>query len=393
MNIEKKKERSASVDLIKLIACLFIICVHCETFIPGVSITENSRLIRLVYSTVNIGVGMFFVQSGFFMFRGREAGPIRKWLGYIKKLLVPALITAVLLSFLKPYVMELPAEPFELDLAGLVSCFTHPDTRALKEGLNAIIHFQTVPTPHSFGHLWFMITYSKLILLAPLFSYVCTDGKNETIIRRVMMVILALYYILELDLRRLLNISLFDGYDPVSCALFMPLLGYEIYEKKDQLAEHPMRNGLIAAGVFILLTVIRQFLVESTGKGQFLKYEGFVQIMQAAVLCIAILTLPEMKGKAGKLISYLGERTFLVYLLHWPISVRLCRTGSFRALFQGLIGAGTPGVLCAYLLSSLICFTITMVLCIALHEIWKGIKRGYYKIKGKIIMKPLVNTN
>ena len=80
-----KKERDYSIDLIRVVACLSVICAHLSLQVLNTAYNRIDWSRLLEKSFLKDGIALFFMITGFFLVNGRSYKKI--WSGTIKKIL------------------------------------------------------------------------------------------------------------------------------------------------------------------------------------------------------------------------------------------------------------------------------------------------------------------
>lgn len=305
------EKKDNSVELLRVIACYLVICCHAN------AIVKNNTFGTFLWSNVWAdGVGIFWIITGFFLFR---KSPKIKIKNYIYNIFLPS--CAVIFFYAIFFQWLIGEENFMFCL------------RNIKIDLKQIGEFilkGIIATPKSSeeylkncGFLWYSFSYFKVLVFALLYNKINIKYKNRKIL------IAAGVLIVLNDIWLLANKHNFISSVITLCAIiFFVLLGSQIYKNKKRINEKCIRQIFIGLIVNWIVRAGVQLLAESYG-GDTEWYGRWNSIFGCInAVCISLLVLSI--SLSSKLIVQLGENTFLIYLLHVPVITYLLRYVSYE---------------------------------------------------------------
>ncbi|MGN0495213.1 MAG: acyltransferase [Lachnospiraceae bacterium] len=314
---EDKKD--ASVELMRIVACITVIATHIKlrdfVCLDG---TINKSQIFLASFAGTEGVAVFFMIAGFFMFRSNS---FKKMISRcVKSIILPSLVYVILLCFLGEWISGRQNV--------LISIKT--GIQYIKPTIIGILNWDANAFMHG-GHLWYIFTYIQCMLWFPLLKYVCTElDKNAIKVRRYIM-IMAILNICINDLKKIFTsgIVTVTAYTIVSIALFEMLWGYELYTN---IRGKCLNNRVIRVVVFFLYFVLHYvnyliglYLFQVTdGTTWGFAWNNLVYILSATCLIIFFFTF-DFKHK--KIINFISSCTFYIYIIHYALVVKFETSG------------------------------------------------------------------
>ena len=316
------KSRDLSVDLLRVIACLFVIGTHSFDL-------HGSDFSKLFLKTVFIdGVSVFFVLAGFFMFR---RGFRTTLVNYTKRVFIPGLLTIL---FVESYVPLYHGK-------NIFYCIVRIPTEVLPVIAKSLIAFMTVDDIT--GYLWYIFTYMMIVLAFPILKPLC--NKNTPSKYRIYIIFLTWLYLLLSEMNELHVIPLMPGLTKLLPSSFMwALCGYEIYDRKEQIKGNKKVRAL---SLLFYITVIffrafwqyRICLLEPANTYYVLWNRSFSILSSAALIVFILSFRTDRAGRVVQGIAKAGSYTLLIYLIHAPFMTFLNHFG-FRSFVNRLVGGG-----------------------------------------------------
>lgn len=314
------RKRIYSLDLLRIICCIYVIAIH---IFMSYRVTDQgiSYNILFVESFIRCCVPIFFMITGFFMFKKQKT--LLEVCEYLfKRIIIPTLL---LLAFI---------QVFSAWLNGTNTLFEC----ILKLNFHYMITFfimllgWKMPEPNFW--LWYITTLVKIYFFYPLLQRICIDKKEENFVRRSYLVICFLATIFFPTIKQIFMIDIpVYIYTPLPFYAFAYILiGYELslfYER---------RSKLINAGFGVLLyicgslsTYLCTKYIDIPFNGDFVhlffNYQMLNVVVSAIGLIIVFLSLELKEKNINRWINILGETTFFVYLIHYPIIFKLSKLG------------------------------------------------------------------
>lgn len=358
-------KRNTSVDLIKIIACYFVMGLHTNPVVSPISANVNVTIV--ICFLFKLGVPMFLMSAGFFMFR--KIPIIKRYKNYAIKLLLPAFIVAVVTTWLYPYT---------IGRASIVQAL-RPEGGLFKELFNSILHWNSGNLPNAVSHMWYMMTYTKIVLLAPLLAFVCGPEKEQRAGRYLLYTILILNGI-NVDLLVAFGNGLpFDVISPIETYFLFPLIGYELFDKLDTIKSKKHISIIVGLSMMIISYIIMGvFLAPEYADGDILNalsHHHLPTVICCTGFMLILLALPDTKGKMAGIFSYIGARTYLMYLIHWPFAQKSITRGLLDAIQEKIFGTSVIGTVFFTILIPAALFVVSLIVATGIHELYEKIKR------------------
>lgn len=303
----KVKTRDCSVDLMRIIACCLVIGVH--TNYLGLGNYKESRILWTIL--LGDGVAIFFTIMGFFLFKNKSFSKL------LKKTFVGIILPSMAILLLSEII-----QPWSVNSKTLIECFsnTQIDLKMIIKGMLSwnIFGMQA-------GHLWYIITYFQIILMFPILNAIAKDSKAQKYV-----IILSVILLLISDIQTIINPPIkFTPYYLLPVAMVYVLMGHEIYENKDKIKKN-YKLTIIFIVIMIISLIIRLalqinlFKREPNNNSYCYWSTGFAFINTLSIVMI-LLSL-EIKNKTiSNIISFIGQRTFVIYLIH-SLVIIFCET-------------------------------------------------------------------
>lgn len=364
-----KKARDARVDLIRIIAACIVIGVHTNKLI--LTSVDKSRILWKIL--LSDGVTFFFIIMGFFLFKNKSFIMLLK--RTIKGILVPGVIIIFLTELLFPWISNQCSfgECFQIININYAECFKY------------IFNWTG---NGAWGHIWYIFTYLQIILLFPVLRMIIKDKKCCKYV-----IIFCFFNLLINDLQNYfnteINIQPFYLFMP---AVMMVLIGYEIYLKKDIIYGNILIR-ISAILIAFLTQSIRYYMQinlynQDLNKNDLCFWETTFSVVFATAIIIFILSFKISNVKLQECLSYVGSRTFVIYLIH-PLVFYYLDSRGFTEWIFGLINKETNleqeltmwNEFVYISLRICIVFIISLVGAIIIHSAYMMIKKtiGIYK--------------
>ncbi|MBS1745642.1 MAG: acyltransferase [Bacteroidetes bacterium] len=291
----------SSLDGIRCIAVIYVLLLHCSYGI---------------LSGGWIGVDLFFVLSGFLitsLLRNEfiRTGKIRLFNFWIRrglKLLPPLLVTIILTNILWIY---LPA---------------NMDANRFIASTSALFYFANFINPKLLGplsHMWSLSVEEHFYLFWPLAMGLLILRKNRESGKSILIILLLIVSIIRLFGYLYLKYSVdkifdFDPYRSTVFRLDSILFGCFLGLYTNNKNKIHKTTGIILnviAGVFLILSLL---LFDQSSK--WIHNGGFVLINLFCMLIVYIaIKQPNHIFLSNKICSFIGKRSYGIYLYHFPI--------------------------------------------------------------------------
>ena len=350
------KKHALSPDLIKLIACVVVVIVHSSYFIH---FPEDGLTLRSLYfNLAPVANPMFFMVTGFFMFRTDNTFAV--WKRSLLRVGLPGLGIVLVFHYLGGYLFDgIPFSETEL--------FTFADTKALFISIITLKEAQTYW--FVFAYLWVCIAFPVLKGLA---DFLGASEKRE---RNFLIITLILLIINDATGNQLLDFG-FSGLPVCIPSCLTVLWGHILYKHRNLLTETRIRlllwaAFLVSAAIHFPLTPV----YESAGLGGYQAYWFTSMSMVSAFSATGLLLPAFLKDKeypGGKVISYLASYSYSMYLVHPFYLALVRRRGVSDWIYDTLYhGNGILYSITSMLLVLAVLYPVSLLTCILLRGITK----------------------
>ncbi len=323
-NIVKAKHRDISVDLVRVVACLMVIATHVclQVLNPCFNRIDWSRLLEK--SFVTDGVPLFLMITGFFIANGRSYKKI--WKSTIVKVLIPSIIYILFSQIFYMYIINKESITWclknsfnNLNIVGTLKCLVTGNTA----NINSLCQ-----------HLWYIFAYIKIIIWIPILWLVCKEEKTSKLARRIIIAFGILSSIVT-DAQRFVilpKIGAMEVFELVDREILYVLFGYELFVHKDKLKNKKV--FLLSTIGFFIINFVR-YKIESkymsinsftdiVGRENFIDWRYTSLSIISGILLFTGVYAFEIKSKIfEKIILWLSDKTFGVYLIHYLILVKV----------------------------------------------------------------------
>lgn len=293
---------------------------------------------------------------------------------YFKNKSFSRLVKRTVLSIIIPTVIYLFAS--QILYGWLVSsdsfwnCILHPTIRWSQFGSLLNWNFGQISLS---GHLWYLITYVQIILWFPLLRYLAGDNSGTVKARRYVMCLSIIMIILS-DIQKVFTfpVGKVAGYSIVPSAVFLVLLGYEIYEKREMFTgnKKTMLGGLgLYLCAHVLLTTLQIILYKRDYMiGHVFSWDSSFAVLGAVGMLFFIFSFDIKGNLLQNIILFIGRNTFYIYLIHLAVICKMDTKG-FRQMLLDRFGSGWKGeaaytivyMICVFLISLLISALILLI--------------------------------
>lgn len=303
----KKVNRIKYLDILRIIACLFILIQH--SFLGDTDTALKSSIINtILFTLVVTGAPLFFMISGALMLPTKYSP--KEFYKRRADTVIPPLIIWTLIYLINNW------------LSGDIS--------------NITFRICAIPFYPIEGILWFLYVLLGIYLIIPIVSIIIKNSSKRTV--EVMLFIwlssLFLPYLLPYLPQNLVDKSYFYQFCNY---LGYPLMGYYLYNYPIQL--NGLKRKLKIMGIFILFAVILPALaiymfrdgVHSAA--QIIRHDLSINmaILTAAVFTAVQKLFPEKEQKESNsqmwnTITFIAMQTFGIYLIHMLINKHILYT-------------------------------------------------------------------
>lgn len=374
----KIKKRDASIELIRIVACITVVLTHLSlnVFDQYHSQVDWSRLFEKCFFTD--GVPLFYMIIGFFIANGRSYKKI--WSNTFKKIILPVLFY---IGFAQIFFM------FIINRQSFGWCINNAITNLNIQGfIRTVITGDVVHINSLCAHLWYIISYIKIVIWIPILWLICKEDDNSKLARR-MVIGFGIISMIIADIQRFITlpIGIINVFNIVDIDILYVLLGYELFVHKDKIKNNK-KVCLISGLLFVLINVARykiemQYMVlnnfyEITGRESFVDWKNTALNLISAISMFMVIYSFDIKNeKLSKIINWIADKTFGIYLIHYLLlaKIDLYKFDKIGTLLYELIYLAA-GVVIIFTTSLL----ITWLLRLIKNLIITGFKKIFHKI-------------
>ena len=340
VEIKENKKRDISVELIRVVACILVVAIHLslQVFNQYYSQVDWSRLFEKCFFTD--GVPLFFMITGFFIANGRSYK--KTWKGVWKKILIPV---AIYVLFAQIFYM------FITNKQTIMWCLQNAIANLNLQGiLRAILTGEVIHINSLCAHLWYIFSHIKIVIWMPVLWLICKNEQTPNLARRMIMGFGIFSFIMQ-DIQKFITIpadslKVFTMVDP---AILYVLFGYELFVNKDKIKKN-QKLCIISLILFVIANVAKYKLemehmvinnfYDIVGRSSFLEWKyTCLNIISSICLFMALYSFEIKSERFSKIITWLSDKTFGVYLVHYLLiaKVDLYKFDKFGKLGEELI--------------------------------------------------------
>lgn len=328
------KSHNANIDVLKGLACLCVVYIHSTNIFTYVGESKFAGL-HLILSPLlvlaNCGVPIFFIVSGYLSQNTLEKyGYKSMMLKKVRTLLIPYIIWNIFYM-----VIEYAGN---LVLPGAFADLTKESVIGLLVTLFGIPFIK----PPMYDPLWFIRSLFLIFLISPIINYIVR--KVHWMISIVISILLMFF-----------NIPIFynNGFFVNRSVPFF-IIGLLVAMNREKIHIFIVKIHKSVAGVIIVLTLMLTYLdgyiynlmKQSTNNDLAFVYHILNMITICSMLCAIyiLINLKKEDSKIIRLLIYVSEYSFMIYVLHGKIvtilqilSVKLITQNMFLMFFEILI--------------------------------------------------------
>lgn len=373
-----KEERDIWVDIIRIIACFLVIMVHIRIPLrgPGGNIRKAVILINCILTPA---VGIFFMITGFFMYRSDMS--IKKTaFRFLKHIMMPSVCIAFTSIVLREWLFD------RTDVFGAI--YNSDFMESVDQVVRGVLSLNVSYWGDTCGHLWYVMEYAQLILMFP-FIAILIRYANDKILVYVAGFTLIRAVVMDINQFFPFPFEIFvTSFFPVSQSYC--IIGYLLYKNKTRLAR-PKVTIVMAGmyGVILCLMLILEInyvlnkkIMDFSGMYYSTLHSGIGQLM-TFILVTFFLSLSwvgeKINHRGKQIISYIGNMTFYIYLIHFMIIMKL-RSSGFEMKFTAKISTSVDAM-CYYFFYGLYILWISLIFAIFIKNIVKQVDKIVKKYK------------
>lgn len=184
-------------------------------------------------------------------------------------------------------------------------------------------------------HLWYILSYIKIIIWMPILWLVCKEEKNTKLARRII-IGFGLLAAVVVDIQRFIvlpEIGALKVFQLVDREILYVLLGYELFVHKDKI-KGSKKIFILSSITFLVINFIRYKLeiqymvinnfVDIVGRESFIGWrDTCLSIISGLAIFMAIYSFKMNSEKLNKVITWIADKTFGIYLIHYLIIAKV----------------------------------------------------------------------
>lgn len=351
------QKRISQIDAMKLICAFFVVTIHIVTDyrIQDGVISEH---VLLGESFLRCSVPVFFMCSGYFLFSKDHS--IKK----IYKKLLFSLVLPTLAAILFWVVFNDAIE----NQNTVLGCIKNIRPESFFQLFRGLLNWDYSMVKNGF-YLWFMIALIKIYIAYPVIKLVCVDESGRNRIRRYVMLLLGISEILFPTIEGLTNNNLMlYGYSVFYDYSFLYIfLGYELYLffSKNDIRRSWCLYGLGAYIGGSLLTYFATVFIDIPYDGMFnemlFNYNSCFIFIAAVGFFMLFRNIKFENMKMNRVVSFLGQRTFALYLVHYMVIRAMACYGAL-----GFMSLKLPRPV-FYVGAAVLCYMLSLTVAVILH--------------------------
>ena len=363
-------KRDASVELMRIIACFFVIFIHLGvvSFMNN-SFSASSAFLACLFSDA---VAIFWFITGAFLFQRDNYGKLIK--GTIKKVFLPALALIVFIFLFDGWMFN--------NQSILESIKT--SIQYIPNALECTFLWWATPVAHT-GQLWYIFSYIFVMICFPLIkAFVDRIDKTH---KEKSFLLISFGILLLNDFANNqfahFNHSVIGALVP---AIILIIWGHIFYKNKDKiLKKFKSRYFLLAFFALVILRTIMLALNYELGDGNLdrsiLYWFSCFSLLTVTSIFLFLEGTPKKITK-NKLINWLilktASYTFLIYLLHELTIDFLKKSNTFSTIQDYFMSGGNPlKAIAYYVVVGGTVFLFCLIISILLRTISKLSKKCY----------------
>ena len=354
----KKNKKDISIELLRVIACFFVICIHL-----GVGATINGSVSKGAAFLVCLradAVAIFWMITGAFLFKRDAYDKLLK--NTFLKVAVPMLLL-ILFIFL--------FEGFIFNGESLLESFSHTP-KEIFDAVSCILLRWGTPVAYS-GHLWYLFAYILIMVIFPIMK-AFVDRLEERKKEKVF-IGASLIFLLVNDLSQ----NTFANFSHSVTGALLPafifvVLGHILYKNRDNIPKWLKWYHFLI--IFFATTVLRtltfglgyKYMGVGLDNVIIYWYSAFGVISAGSLFYFANGITKSLKSRAiENTILLLGSFTFMIYLVHGIVIGIFNKYGVLDTMKEHFVASGNFFGLCAYYALGggcvfILCFIVSMLI-------------------------------
>ncbi|MCQ2609343.1 MAG: acyltransferase [Lachnospiraceae bacterium] len=360
--------KDIKVELLRIIACFMVLVYHTRRLpiLDDGSVSETAIFIECMCT---ICVVTFFLISGFFIYKKDNNIFLDWWhisLSYLKTLCRAGLLMVI---------FSLLVHDFIVSKSTLIACVKEADIKSLSILLiDGIKSFSVNRWPGTSAHLWYVFSYGLIILCYPITRLFLKLDKRVVYVVLILLAVLQLYDDILVYYDKWTLNRFFDYVPrPVIYSAWGHLLYNDILAKirKKDIEKFVIdKKVMIISIVMYVISFVGIFYMQymyNTYVNGIHTYTawysiGSLTMSMALVMCVMDINIDKIfNDNIKKMIYTLGGMTLGIYMLHYPIVVKL-NTMLFQKMIQDTLGLNFVTQMIYVVFYNLLIFVLSILL-------------------------------
>lgn len=244
-----------------------------------------------------------------------------------------------------------------------------------------MLFFNVFKINNGVAHLWYIFEYLKIILWLPILSLFCSKTKKDEKIRRYVITIGLIYMLLNSVQMFLTGTTEYTPFIISTTAIIQVLIGYELSIKEKSLFANNKNKTMKVGIVLFVIGITARFLLQIFLYNKFLNPEyllhtGRITNITSSLGIFLFIKSIQINEKLHNIIKYIASNTFYIYLIHYPLIMKLDSIGIKEIILRKF----STNFIDEFLFN-LVYAMIIFFICFVIIIIIKQLKKVSYYIK------------
>ena len=281
------------IQILRGISVLLVVMYHLK--IPG-------------FKNGFLGVDIFFVISGYLMAQLYKTGRSFDFISRRAKRILPAYLLTILLTSSIGYFTLIPNDYKQLINQAQASLFLVPNLYFWNQD-----SYFTNTQFNPFLNLWSLGVELQFYLLIPLIARIFVKSKKSIIIICIISIISCFV---------ILSISPKTSFFLLPLRLWEFLIGYLIFKRRQTKIQTANLHLIYRISLFVFIFIILNLPINVYGTSVYLGHPGVISLSIIIVTAFILsANIPSKKSFWSKSFEKIGDYSFSIYLVHFPIIV------------------------------------------------------------------------
>lgn len=326
-----QKERLVNIELLRVLACLGVICVHVLMDYR----VEDKKLNGFMILLETLGRSWFpnfFIITGYFMFQRQKSIKLQ-YRNFLLRIFLPALLSIILLAC------------FEDFMIGSKSCWECLCNLSL-DAVYRVGYVITAMDPYALVAgfpLWYVFEMVHIYLWYPILILLCVDQSRENHIRHFIefLSLIVVFIIPTISLFIPRAQELFGMESPImKYSVVYILIGYEFWLLSQKQIKISGWLGALFFGTGLIFIMFGYYHMNpgivNEMNVKFGENQNMSMLLMSVGIFIMISNLKIENRCLSGIIRWIGKRTYVIYLIHYPLIYYLQTRGLQSCVYNHL---------------------------------------------------------